>query len=187
MEYPRYYGGLECAKFEKKYSSGSNRGYYIEPGTVLRCDGRYDQKPSRGEKSVFFCSVPYLQLGKQVEPVNNDVESEKHIHPARTLMESLYDYDLLDNRDGRQAILQCSPPEQDSILYIPQIWYLLCGSDVLISYSQLSFSDICGDSIKAQDESNRSLIAVVTDLDNHQFSVALKTTDSLFRYSGSTR
>jgi hypothetical protein len=42
-------------------------------------------------------------------------------------MESLYDYDLMDNRDSRQAILQCSSPEQDSILYVPQIWFLLCG------------------------------------------------------------
>lgn len=52
--------------------------------------------------------------------------------------------------------------------------------DILISYSQLSFDDICKDSIQTRDESSRSLIANVTDLDNHQFSVALKTTDSFF-------
>ncbi|RYC54211.1 hypothetical protein CHU98_g11998 [Xylaria longipes] len=170
---------VECAKFEKKYSSGSNQGYYIEPGTVLRCDVRYDQEPARGRKSVFFCSVPYLQLAKRGEHNGNlNEKSNKRIHPARTLMESLYDYDLLDDRDGRQAILQCSPPEQGSILYIPQIWYLLCGSDVLISCSQLPRTEICGDLIQIRAESSRSLIAVVTDLDNNQFSVALKTSDS---------
>ncbi|KAI1152115.1 hypothetical protein F4825DRAFT_330408 [Nemania diffusa] len=170
----------ECAKFEKKYSSGSRHGYYIEPGTVLRCDARYDHEPDKVGKSVFFCSVPYLQLGKQDQPKSTREEFDMHVHPARTLMESLYDYDLLDDRDSRQAILQRAPPEQDSILYIPQIWYILCGSDILISYSQLSFDDICKDSIQTRDESSRSLIANVTDLDNHQFSVALKTTDSFF-------
>jgi hypothetical protein len=52
--------------------------------------------------------------------------------------------------------------------------------DILISYSQLSVDEICGDSIQKRDESSKSLIADVTDLDNHQFSVALKTTDSFF-------
>ncbi|TGJ82820.1 hypothetical protein E0Z10_g5942 [Xylaria hypoxylon] len=175
---------IECAKFEKKYSSGSQQGYYIEPGTVLRCDVRYDQDPSRGAKSVFFCSVPYLQLGDHGEPGEFGEEGKIRTHPARTLMESLYDYDLLDDRDSRQAILQCFPPGQDSILYIPQIWYLLCGSDILISYSQLSLDEIRGDSIQTRNESERSLIAVVTDLDNHQFSVALKSTDSFFSAIG---
>ncbi|KAI0805822.1 hypothetical protein GGR55DRAFT_257174 [Xylaria sp. FL0064] len=170
---------VECAKLEKKYSSGSNQGYYIEPGTVLRYDMRYDQEPSRGRQSVLFCSVPYLQLGKHEQHGNLDKKIDKHIHPIRTLMESLYDYDLLNDRDGRQAILQCSS-EQDSILYVPQIWYLLCGSDVLISCSHLSLMEICGDLIQVRTESNRSLIAVVTDPDNNQFSVALKTTDSYF-------
>ncbi|KAJ8126920.1 hypothetical protein O1611_g6718 [Lasiodiplodia mahajangana] len=171
---------VECARFEKRYSSGSHHGYYIEPGTVLRCDVGYGQELNRGAKSIFFCSVPYLQLGKLGEPNDIREEANMHIHPARTLMESLYDYELPDGRDSRQAIRRCSSPEQDNILYIPQTWYILCGSDVLISYSRLSLDEIRGDSIKARDESKRSLIAVVTDLDNYQFSVALKTTESYF-------
>ncbi|KAI0419057.1 hypothetical protein F5X98DRAFT_90315 [Xylaria grammica] len=174
---------MECAKFEKKYSSGNRQGYYIEPGTVLRCDVRYDQDLNRGTKSVFFCSVPYLQLdshGKLGKHGDLGEDGRRRTHPARTLMESLYDYGLLDDRDSRQAILQCQTPGNDNILYIPQIWYLLCGSDILISYSQLPLDEISRDSIQARDESDRSLIAVVTDLDNHQFSVSLKSTDSFF-------
>ncbi|KAF2969003.1 hypothetical protein GQX73_g4578 [Xylaria multiplex] len=171
---------IDCAKFEKKYSSGSRQGYYIEPGTVLRCDERYDQDPSKGAKSVFFCSVPYLQLGSHCMPEGLGEEGKTRTHPARTLMESLYDYDLLDDRDSRQTILQYSSSGQDSILYIPQIWYLLCGSDILISYSQLPLDEVRGDSIQLRDESERSLIAVVTDLDHNQFSVSLKSTDSFF-------
>ncbi|KAI1125615.1 hypothetical protein F5Y10DRAFT_226897 [Nemania abortiva] len=171
---------VECTRFEKKYSVGSRHGYYIEPGTVLRCDVRCDQEPDRGTKSVFFCSVPYLQLGKHGGSNDNGEEADMRLHPARTLMESLYDYDLPDDRDNRQAILRCLSPEQESILYIPQTWYILCGSEILISYSQLSLDEIRGDSIKAQDESSGSLIAFVTDLDNNQFSVALKPTDSYF-------
>ncbi|GAW26160.1 hypothetical protein SAMD00023353_2300320 [Rosellinia necatrix] len=170
----------DCAKFEKKYSNRGHSSYYIEPGTVLRCDLMYEQEPSRSGKSILFCSVPYLDLGRHDVPENPGEERDVHLHPTRTLMESLYDYDLLNDRDSRQAILQCPPSEQNNILYIPQIWYLLCGSDILISYSQLPLSEIRGDAIQTRDESSRSLIALVTDLDNHQFSVALKTTDSFF-------
>ncbi|KAI1809209.1 hypothetical protein GGS20DRAFT_334403 [Poronia punctata] len=174
---------VECAKFEKKYSSAGQSAYYIQPGTVLRCDGRYDEEPSRVGKSVFFCSAPYLQLGKQGERWCMGDENAERIHPPRTLIESLYDYDYLnslEDRDSRQVISQSSLPQHDDILYIPQVWYLLCGSDVLISYSPLSAHEIRGDSVQLRDESNNSIIAVVNDLDNHNFSVVLKTTDSYF-------
>ncbi|KAI0097990.1 hypothetical protein GGR51DRAFT_452201 [Nemania sp. FL0031] len=169
----------ECARFEKKHFSESRDAYYIEPGTVLRCDVGYGQESDRGEKSIFFCSVPYLQLGRHDGP--NDVIEEENmrIHPTRTLMESLYDCDLPDGRDSRQAILRSSS-EQDNILYVPQIWYILCGSDILISYSRLSLDEIQGGLIKTRSESKRSLIATVTDLDSYQFSVAFETTDSYF-------
>ncbi|KAJ3568386.1 hypothetical protein NPX13_g6437 [Xylaria arbuscula] len=112
---------IECAKREKKYSNGSNQGYYMEPGTVLRCDVKHDQEPARCKKSVFFCSVPYLQLGKREKHRRLNDKDDNRLHPARTLMESLYEYDLIDDRDSRQAIRQCPPSEQDNILYLPQI------------------------------------------------------------------
>ncbi|KAI0152978.1 hypothetical protein GGR57DRAFT_153197 [Xylariaceae sp. FL1272] len=118
----------QCTKFEKRYSNGVHSGHYIEPGTVLRCDSRHDQVLNQKAESVIFCSVPYLHLDKQERQGHDIRDSEDKIHPTRTLMESLYDYELMENRDDRQAVLRCSSPEQENIVYVPQIWYLLCGS-----------------------------------------------------------
>ncbi|KAI5925769.1 hypothetical protein F4810DRAFT_31898 [Camillea tinctor] len=169
----------ECPKYEKKFSNGKRIGYYIEPGTVIRYDGRYSDDIIRGEKSVTFFSAPYLNLEeprKSSEDLGTDGE---RLHRTRTLLESLYDFDLMNERDKKQVIRRNAAADENSIICVPQVWYLLCGS-VLISCGQMTLSELRGDSIQEKYRSNKNIISHVTDLDNHQFTVALKTTDSYF-------
>ncbi|KAI0007412.1 hypothetical protein F4779DRAFT_514788 [Xylariaceae sp. FL0662B] len=112
-----------CSKFERSNSTKNHRGYYLEPGTVLRCDGRYDDL-SRGEKSVLFCSAPYLKLDRQCDTERKPESGEARIHHIRTLLESLYDYDLMEERDNKQVIRKTAPELQD-IICVPQTYLSL--------------------------------------------------------------
>ncbi|KAI1077015.1 hypothetical protein F5B20DRAFT_553814 [Whalleya microplaca] len=116
---------VECAKLERS----SNGHHYLEPGTAFRCDGTYDDL-SRGERSVLFCSAPYLNLEKQYDVEKKLDQEDVRIHHTRTLLESLYDHDLVEERDNKQVIRQTDPELQD-IICVPQVWYLLCGSPKL--------------------------------------------------------
>jgi len=51
-------------KVQKQYERGSAYGSYIEPGTVLRCDGTDREEREQPDLTAIFISFPYFDIGK---------------------------------------------------------------------------------------------------------------------------
>ncbi|KAI1335336.1 hypothetical protein F5Y15DRAFT_251880 [Xylariaceae sp. FL0016] len=170
---------VECPKLEKSFSNGQRSGFYLEPGTVLRCDGQCDQDLNRGAKSAFFCATPLLRLEAHSHGDVSLEAKDERIHRTRTLLESLYNFDLMDERDLKQVVRRSPEDSAATVICVPQVWYLLCGS-LLITCGPLSLAELRGTSIQETIRPEKILIATVTDLDRHCFTVALRASDSYF-------
>jgi hypothetical protein len=62
-------------------------GMFIEPGTVLRGDEIGQEEP----ESVIFSCVPYFEAQAPIKPTPGQAD---RYHPARTLMQSYYPYEV---------------------------------------------------------------------------------------------
>ncbi|RFU74984.1 mg2+ transporter [Trichoderma arundinaceum] len=133
---------------QRKSYRDSENGPYIEPGFVLRATGHNPElnrllpRSKRVTHPAVFVASPYLSLKslKTQQSVGND--NEFH---ARTLLQSLYGFDIFSNRDKQQVVRKISSHgESSEVLHVDQTWCLLLGSDVLITMSNKTMNDVGG-------------------------------------------
>lgn len=127
----------------KKFKRVSENGVHLEPGAVLRCIGQYDGEDGEETPPVTFFSTPYLALQKKAAFSGRD--KGRHM---MTLLESLYGYDVEGDREDSQIVRKLFPGLQKDSIHVPQLWCLLVGPDLVITFSELSAKELCGDLIE---------------------------------------
>lgn len=137
---------------ETRFARTSEHGSYIEPGAILRFVGKYlggkprsHGKPTETEP-VIFLSSPHLQLQKAATRSATDDG-----YGPRTLLQSLYGYDVGGDRESSQVIKKSGISKQ--LLHVSQLWCLLIGSSILITFSDQSAQTIRGDTVSVDDRS----------------------------------
>lgn len=111
------------AKVEKEKLKVFLGGMFIEPGTVLRADESHQTDP----QSVIFSCVPYFDLqipAKKMPATANRFSS-------RTLMQSYYPYEPVQDRDAEQAYRLFGNERRDALIHVPNIWMLNIGPNIV--------------------------------------------------------
>ncbi|KAK1486190.1 hypothetical protein CABS01_13407 [Colletotrichum abscissum] len=134
-----------------KCERSSENGSYLEPGSMIQYIGRYNSslgvyadEDASDTEPVVFISSPHLLL--------TDRRSAKKFpgkHYMRSLREVLYGYDdeTQPNNDsrGRNFKLDEDGPTK---LKVPQIWTLIVGADLIVTFSELLSPEIQQNLIK---------------------------------------
>lgn len=108
-----------------KYEHRSAYGSYIEPGTVLRCDGTDPKDREKPDLSAIFISYPYFDVGiwEPAEPPTDDMTLL-----TRGLYQHHYPHELTSDADRRQMFRKFKGVAADQYLCIPQVWALVLQS-----------------------------------------------------------
>lgn len=120
-------------------------GFYIEPGTVLRCDGATSRKNSDRSSSAIFVCFPYLALRTQKDHSHQSSSD----YPMRSILQHLYPYESTLLREEPPSFCKEVSYMSKFLMYIPQSWTVLIGSSMLPVMSQrniinmLKFDRIC--------------------------------------------
>ncbi|KAI1106049.1 hypothetical protein F4804DRAFT_82626 [Jackrogersella minutella] len=117
-------------------------GPHVEPGSILRGVGSYDVDEDIQNQPVIFLSSPYLLLNRKPPLAGADKE-----HRMLSLLESLYGYDVESDRQDSDVMQRMSLGPSKDRLYVPQLWCLLVGNDILITLSELPVPDLAKDLI----------------------------------------
>lgn len=106
-------------------------GAHITPGSVKRGG-------SQGESHfALFLSFPYYS----VAPKNESAESSwkqparDTDHRTRSLLQKKYLYESIAARNESQAISKHFEGYNDQIIYVPQIWALVVGSGLYVTFT----------------------------------------------------
>jgi hypothetical protein len=99
-------------------------GYSIDPGTVLRFDGKTSGEEEISQLSATFVCFPYLSLGERPHLFR----PTKHEYPTRSLLQTLYPYESTGNREMAPGFCKDIPRLSDHVLYVPQCWAVVIGS-----------------------------------------------------------
>jgi hypothetical protein len=103
-------------------------GFYINPGTVLRCDGTTSRSLDDGhDLSATFICLPYLSLNFPAEYASK-VSSE---YPTRSILQVLYPYESTSIRETPPSFCKGASSSLDRIMYVPQLWTVIVGSSKL--------------------------------------------------------
>ncbi|KAK1511276.1 uncharacterized protein CCOS01_15038 [Colletotrichum costaricense] len=134
-----------------KCERSSENGSYLEPGSMIQYIGRYNSslgvyadEDASDTEPVVFISSSHLLL--------TDRRSAKKFpgkHYMRSLREVLYGYDdeTQPNNDSRGRNFKLDedgPPK----LKVPQIWTLIVGADLIVTFSELLSPEIQQNLIK---------------------------------------
>ncbi|KAH7355753.1 hypothetical protein BKA66DRAFT_553488 [Pyrenochaeta sp. MPI-SDFR-AT-0127] len=121
-------------KVEKENVKSFLDGMFIDPGTVVRADesGRDDSE------SVIFSCVPYLELRPPAKKLSTGLGGR--LFPYRTLMQSFYPYEPVQERDAEQAFRKFGNDKSGNVVSVPNLWVMNIGSDVVVTcgYEPLS-------------------------------------------------
>ncbi|UKZ54094.1 hypothetical protein TrVGV298_007900 [Trichoderma virens] len=162
-------------KVGEKFVRHSETGPYIEPGAVLRGVGIYP-KPSSGSLSqkyrptipVVFGASPYLRLGPLSAHRNS---AKKDDHRPRTLLQNLYGFDIIPNRDGTQIVRKIGDGSHlDDVFHVNQMWCLLIGSTILITMSDHTTRELLDGTIGKRILSHETPIKIkIIDGDSNKY------------------
>ncbi|KAK0379059.1 hypothetical protein CLIM01_03558 [Colletotrichum limetticola] len=134
-----------------KCERSSENGSYLEPGSMIQYIGRYNSslgvyadEDASDTEPVVFISSPHLLL--------TDRRSANRFpgkHYMRSLREVLYGYDdeahpNNDSRGRNFKLDEDGPPK----LKVPQIWTLIVGADLIVTFSELLSPEIQQNLIK---------------------------------------
>ncbi|KAL0780409.1 hypothetical protein CaCOL14_001744 [Colletotrichum acutatum] len=134
-----------------KCGRSSENGSYLEPGSMIQYIGRYnsslgvyEDEDTSDTEPVVFISSPHLLL--------TDRHSAKRFpgkHYMRSLREVLYGYDdethpNNESRGRNFKLDENGPPK----LKVPQIWTLIIGADLIVTFSELLSPEIHQNLIK---------------------------------------
>ncbi|KAK7413672.1 hypothetical protein QQX98_007454 [Neonectria punicea] len=156
-------------------------GKALEPGSVLRYTGTSNTTGSATEtEPVIFLAAPYLHLkeGKRHPATSEDFVS-------MTLLQSLYGYDLGDGLEGSIVTEKLDASLAGKKIYVPQLWCLLIGSGILVTFGECSLADIQADCISTEERASGiygdSLVINVFDVDGEEFKVSIDRNFSLWK------
>jgi len=102
-------------------------GRYIAPGTVLRAD----ESASADSQSVIFSCVPYFSLQHVAKP---PLGKGDLLCPPRTLLQALYPYESVRERDVEQSYRKFGNDASDNIVHVPSLWIMNIGSVAVVTY-----------------------------------------------------
>ncbi|RFN45024.1 mg2+ transporter [Fusarium flagelliforme] len=131
---------------DRQRSITSESKSQVESGTIVRYVGHtskslrlYEGEPTRDTQPVIFISTPSLAI-----PSRNPLTSLVHNRSAKTLLESLYGYEAGSVRQPPFGAprLRDQGDKTARTLQVPETWFLLIGSDILISLSELSSQEL---------------------------------------------
>jgi hypothetical protein len=137
---------------ENHFLRRSGTTHFLKPGSVLRIAGRYENDDGSDEETepVTFLSSPYLLLQDKL-----NVTGKEQPHRMMTLLQSLYGYDIEGERESTQVINKLASLQRlkttfgnKKLLHVPQLWCLLVGTGLLITFSELSIDGLRGDLIE---------------------------------------
>jgi hypothetical protein len=129
-------------KVEKEKLKVFLGGVFVEPGTVLRVDENCVPDPS----SVIFSCVPYFDL--QNSSTKKSTAGQTLRAPSRSLMQSYYPYEPVEERDSEQAYRKFDNEKRGALIHVPNLWMINIGSDIVATCSHQSLHEGFGQSIK---------------------------------------
>jgi len=109
---------LVRSKFDRSFV----HGHYIEPGSVLRCDGTDRGRAYNLDPHVTFFCLPYLAVCPLI------ISSNNQLHPPRTVMQFSYDHESTRNHDSQQTFRQFPKVQSSDYLQVFQLWMVLIKS-----------------------------------------------------------
>ncbi|KAI1206728.1 uncharacterized protein F4807DRAFT_438038 [Annulohypoxylon truncatum] len=118
-------------------------GSYVESGSILRGTSDYSASKNSQNQPVIFLSSPYLLLNQK--PSLADADKGQRMF---SLLESLYGYDVESDRQDTGLMKRMNFDPSKGTLHVPQIWCLLVGNDVLITFSELPVQSLTKDLIE---------------------------------------
>jgi hypothetical protein len=151
--------------FKTRFEHSSAYGSYIEPGTVIRCDGMSRRYRDIPDISVTFLSFPYFGLGYGSP---SEAPRDKSLHLVRPLFQQHYPRELTKDRDENQQFRGFQKDEQvHTYLQVPQFWALIVNSTTMITCGPAPLADMFSHTIHVVSEdsllSNRQCLIHVTD------------------------
>ena len=106
-------------------------GFYIDPGTVLRCDGATSRTTSDQDLSAIFVCFPYLALGTP----RNHLQHSSSEYPTRSILQILYPYESTSIREAPPSFCKDASHASDRVMHVPQLWTVIIGSSELMRAS----------------------------------------------------
>lgn len=136
-------------KIKNRHEESSAYGSYIQPGTVLRCDGTDRKNPEQPDLSAIFVSFPYFDMGKWKPP---DAPKDDSLHLPRGLFQCLYTQEVALDREGDQMFRKFKGVKADQYLRVPQLWALILESKTIITCGPSTLVDLFSEDIEFVDE-----------------------------------
>ncbi|KAI4630423.1 hypothetical protein J4E80_001358 [Alternaria sp. BMP 0032] len=125
-------------------------GRFIEPGTVLRAD---ESDPTDTQSVIFSC-VPYFSLQQVAKPT---IGQEDSLFAPRTLMQALYPYESVRERDEEQSYKRFGNDPMNNIVHVPSLWIINIGSTAIVTYGHETLPIAMKNSIDIVEEDIRHL------------------------------
>ena len=125
-------------------------GRFIEPGTVLRAD---ESDPTDTQSVIFSC-VPYFSLQQVAKPTTGQEDS---LFAPRTLMQALYPYESVRERDEEQSYKRFGNDPMNNIVHVPSLWIINIGSTAIVTYGHETLPIAMKNSIGIVEEDIRLL------------------------------
>jgi hypothetical protein len=123
------------AKVEKHKVKAFVDGFFIEPGTVLRAVEKCQPDP----QAVTFSCIPYLELQKL--PRRPPPKQSERLFPPRTLMQAMYPYESVRDRDSEQAYRKLGNSQGNSLVYVPNLWMINIGTGIVVTCGHRPLAD----------------------------------------------
>lgn len=121
------------------YESCSAYGSYIEPGTVIRCDGMEQKHRLKPDVSVTFISFPFLDVGEN-DPL--EAPDDETFHLTRSLFQHFYPQEVTRDRDDGQQFRKFRQIRSGQYLRVPQLWALILNSTTIITCGPTPLMDM---------------------------------------------
>ncbi|KEY73195.1 hypothetical protein S7711_04161 [Stachybotrys chartarum IBT 7711] len=165
-----------CPHLVRRLDSGKS----FEAGGILRYNGVYTENPMKETDPVIFLSVPYFML-KERKRRANGLED----FGALTLLQSLYGYEVGDERETNQIVNKMNRSLARKIIHVPQVWCLMIGSSTLVTVADCSLVELQKGSITVDQQRysahGDSCLVQVADIDNEQFRFVIPRAYSLLQ------
>ncbi|OAL53759.1 hypothetical protein IQ07DRAFT_318209 [Pyrenochaeta sp. DS3sAY3a] len=107
-------------------------GFFIDPGTVLRCDGFSSRGTNNFDLSATFVCFPYLSMGER----RNEDCSQTSEYPTRSILQIFYPYESTSNQETAASFCKDASTKKN-VLYVPQLWVVFIGSSTGSTLSSL--------------------------------------------------
>jgi hypothetical protein len=123
------------AKVERHKVKAFLDGFFIEPGTVLRAVEKCQPEP----QAVIFSCIPYLELQKP--PRRPPPKQSERLFPPRTLMQAMYPYEPVRDRDSEQAYRKLGNNQTNKLVYVPNLWMINIGTGIVVTCGHRLLTD----------------------------------------------